>query len=127
MTKAQARQAKALRALDAAVEAFRAAGDALDAAATAYARAGTLAYSEAHPRREVTLCAAMGSTCLHVSGAPYGGNYQLRYTDSARTPAPEFIDVLGDIESEFNFGHALGGPLRLKCKGGAILDDATDW
>lgn len=107
----------------------------LDAAAAAYLKAETLAYSQAHPRRKVVLCAAMGRTCLHVQhgGMAYGdGNYQFNPLSGERVQgvpvdSPTFMADIGEIESEFNFQFALGGPLRFTAKAGAVVEDITNW
>lgn len=119
-----------LQRLDAAADALSAAFDELNAAAMAYARAETVAYSKAHPRRKVTFCAAMGSTCLHVQP---GGTLSDRhdYQVNAHEPdigkPPAFLEKLNDIESEFNIQYALGGDLNLDCRGGEILRELTEW
>lgn len=98
-------------------------------AGVALARAETLAYSKAHPRRTVTFCSAMGSNCLHV---PPGGtlsyrpDYQLSGGNTGQETPPAWIDELDALESEYRLG-TFPGPYRLKCKGGKILDERADW
>lgn len=111
---------------------YRHALEKLGEAARDLARAETLAYSKAHPRRTVTFVAAMGSTCLHVSRggcANWKGasDYQLGGYDSEVGQPVEFMRELGAMESEFGFGFALAGSVRIVCKGGELIEEMTDW
>lgn len=93
------------------------------------ARAETLAYSKAHPRRLVTYCSAMGFNCLHVSPGgtlSYRPDYQLTTGEHGDFKAPAWMEELDDLDSEYRLG-TFPGPYLLKCKGGKILDERTDW
>lgn len=124
-------QAAALAALDRAASRWDAAATALANAAQAYAKAETLAYSKAHPRREVQFCAAMGSTTLHVSRGGTCGrsdDYQLGGYSADIGEPPEFMRKLAEIDQDTEFGKGwLAGPLAFICKGGRVVSDRSDW
>lgn len=100
--------------------------------AQAYAKAETLAYSRAHPRRMVTLCSAMGSTTLHVERGgwrkdhPAFSDYLLTAEGHSDHPAPAFLKELERIEGATNLSY-IAGPIRLQCKGGKIVEEKFDW
>jgi hypothetical protein len=100
--------------------------------AQAYAKAETLAYSRAHPRRTVTLCSAMGSTTLHVTRGgwradhPAFCDYQLTASGHSDHAAPAFLEELARIEDETDLSY-VAGPIRLTCKAGEIVEEKFDW
>lgn len=117
--------------LNLAVERMELARRMLDQAAQEFAKAHTLAYSAAHPRRTVTFCAAMGSTTLHVSPGGYQSyrayDYQLKAGESDIGESPAFLNRLNDIESQFGIHYALAGDLNLECKAGEVVKELYDW
>lgn len=119
-------------ALDSALEALEAAKVRVNAAAQAYARAGVIAYSAAHPRREVQLAIAMGATCLHVERGgtcKYKGSWDYQITADRcdiGDDRPEFLVVLSGAEDESDIP-TLGGTVAITCKGGKIVREVEDW
>lgn len=101
----------------------------LYAAGRELARAETLAYSKAHPRRVVTFVSAMGSNCLHVSPGgtrSYRSDYQLSEGMGADYTPPAWMIEINEIESEYHLG-TFPGPYFVKCQGGKVLEEKTDW
>lgn len=124
--------------LDRAAQAYRDARDALDRAAAAVIRSGVVETSRTLRRREVTLCAAMGSTTLHVentvthNGKRIGHDYQFKGYEPLeiggyKLPTPEWLEALWKVEDEFDIRYALGGPINVTAKAGQITSDKTDW
>lgn len=129
--------ADTLKALtDARTEYLRETDAKIAAAARAFARESTLAYSAAHPRREVTFCAAMGTTSLHVQRGGWMGRQtqpdaETEYLFSVDREwsdkgAPAFLHVLAGIEEQTGLDY-VAGPYLLTCKGGAVVKEATQW
>lgn len=94
--------------------------------AQAYAKAETLAYSRAHPRRTVTLCSAMGTTTLHVSRYGAQSDYLLTVASHSDHAAPAFLEELQRVEDDTDL-HYIAGPIRLTCKAGKIIEETSNW
>ncbi len=119
------------RALKRACETYELALAELEEAARDYARAETLKASARWPARTLRYVSAMGSSCLHVTRkGTYGaavGDYQMYAGDGSNVHAPDFLAAINDIESRYNFQFALGGPVYITAKAGALVSEKEDW
>lgn len=124
---------------DAAVAALKAAEQALDKAARDLLISGTADLSARYPRREVSVCAAMGTTSVSIS--PGGWNaWQGDYTLNNRTALrqdggspvekailPDWLQAIFDVEADHNIAYALGGSIYTHARGGKIVRDLRHW
>lgn len=94
--------------------------------AVAYARAETLAYSKAHPRRRIVFVSAMGSECLHVQR--YGNCDDFQFSSSVLNPddrTPQFMFEIESVVDRCDLKYI--GPYKLECRGGEVISEVTDW
>jgi len=125
-------------AFEAAKEALREAQTAFDQAAFDLLRAGAVETSKRYPRREVQVCAAMGTTNLTIERkGGYKGqqdyvlsDYVLsepRHNALEKALAPGWLKTIYAAADEFNISYALGGDQNIIAKGGRIVRDLREW